>query len=61
MDFFIWHFFYKICFYTQKYFLLGFLHFIVKYKYENWVWLGLELGASLTLQWVSWPPLVTGD
>ena len=31
---------------------------LVQYKYENWVWLGLEFGASLTLQWVSGPPLV---
>ena len=48
--------------YFFKDFLLGFLNFfIVQYNYKNWVWLGLELGASLTLQWVSWPPLVTGD
>ena len=29
-----------------KHILLGFLHFIVQYNYENWVWLGLELGAK---------------
>ena len=45
---------------TFLYILLGFLHFIVRYTYENWVWLGLKLGASLTLQWVCGPPLVTG-
>ena len=37
------------------YFLLGFYIFIVQYNYENWVWLGLELGASLTMQWVLGP------
>ena len=46
--------------FLYKYFVLGFLHFIVRYTCENWVWLGLELGASLTLQWICWPPLVTG-
>ena len=29
-------------------------------SYENWVWLELELGASLTLQWVRRPPLDIG-
>ena len=42
------------------YVLLDFLHFIVQYNYENCVWHGLELGASLTLQWVNGPPLVIG-
>ena len=42
------------------FFLLGFLHFTVRYTYENWVWLRLELGASLTLQWACGSPLVTG-
>ena len=37
-----------------------FSKFLVQYIYENWVWLGLELGASLMLQWVSVRPFVIG-
>ena len=39
---------------------VGFSTFIVQCSYENWVWLELELGASLTLQLVRGPPLDIG-